>query len=119
MVNPGLTVQRLVLSQLNSLGTTVRERSWLQLRIRAAQKSVCWTDLDVKYIFLQRWRDFREEMSPMFLWDMLCFLFSFWPLWRWQMLFPAVGLYWSVLELDHCFLIDVPQSNYPAEQSKN
>jgi len=40
MGNPGLTVEWLVLSQLSSLGTAVRERIWLQSQIRGTQKAV-------------------------------------------------------------------------------
>lgn len=118
MGSPGLAVERLVLSQLSSLGATVRERSWPQSQIRATQKAVCWTDLDVKDILLRLCHDLREEKSPVFSWEMLCFLPS-WPLGQWQLLLPAVGLYWAVLEPDHCFLLGVPQINDPAELSKN
>lgn len=80
MGNPGLAVERLVLSQLSFLGTMVRGRSWLQSQVRATQKAVCWTDLAVKCVSLRLCHDLREEMSPIFLWEILCFLPSFWPL---------------------------------------
>lgn len=97
MGNPGLTVER------------------LQLQIRATQKAV----LD-RYIFLQPRCGLRKEtLSPTFLWEMLCFLPSFWSLGQWQLLYSAVGLYWAVLEPDYCFLLGVPQRNYTSELSKN